>query len=198
MDFRDDRMHDCHRRSRVLFPGWQRTWARRNRDRWYGKRREEDPLDVRVCKKEKTESKIEPEWIIALKSSLASTGLETPRHQRLSSREMQWTTVESCLLANGSSDLRWTLLFKPLSGENPITKFSRLPHLAKSYFVDELAARKYCEAEQRREQAVQSRRILGKRNIRQQGPYCYIFVGGTVFWTLVCFARLLYFFVFLL
>ncbi|CAM9995744.1 unnamed protein product [Ascophyllum nodosum] len=65
------------------------------------------PLDARVCMDERTEGKIEP-GRGELKSLSAGTGLEVPGQQRLSSRVIQRTTVDDCLLVDGSSDLEET------------------------------------------------------------------------------------------
>ena len=47
---------------------------------------------------------MKPEWIV-LESSLAGTHLKASGQQRLSSRKMQRTTADRCLLPDGNSDM---------------------------------------------------------------------------------------------
>ena len=58
----------------------------------------------KVCMEESTESKMEPE-LGELELSSAGTGLEATGQQCLSNWEMERTTVDGCLLVDGSSDL---------------------------------------------------------------------------------------------
>ena len=78
-----------------------------------GKRRGEPP-DVRVCREGEIEGNIKSERIVL--ESLAGTGLEASRQQRLSSRVIQRATAGSCSLADGSSNFGKPFLFKPLLG----------------------------------------------------------------------------------
>ena len=68
------------------------------------------PLDVRACMDKRTEGKMEPERG-ELESLSVGTGLEAPGQQRLSTWEMQRTTVDDCSLVDGSSDLRENTYF---------------------------------------------------------------------------------------
>ena len=83
-----------------------------------GKRRK-IPLDIHICKEERVEGKVEPEWR-TLKSQRAGTVVEAPGQPRLSSRGMQKTTVDWCTHADGSSEPGEFPFFKPLSESNPI------------------------------------------------------------------------------
>ena len=73
------------------------------------------PLDAHVCYEGEIEGKIKPGWI-ALEPSLTGTDLKSSRQQRLSSWKIQRNTADSCLLADGSSDLREPFPLKPLLG----------------------------------------------------------------------------------
>ena len=70
-----------------------------------------------------------------LEPSSAGTGFETPGHQCLLNWEMKRTTVDGCLLVDGTSHLGGHFFFweNPLSERRPIVKLQHcLPH-QKSY-----------------------------------------------------------------
>ena len=60
--------------------------------------------DVRVCMEENTKGRMDPEPL-ELESSSAGTDFETPGQQCLLNWEMDRTTVDGCLLVDGTSDL---------------------------------------------------------------------------------------------
>ena len=70
--------------------------------------------NVRVCKEEEIEGKIEPERR-ALKSQRAGTSPEVPGQLCLSSKERQRTIVDGCSLADCSSDLGRAVYFQSVN-----------------------------------------------------------------------------------
>ena len=77
---------------------------------------------VCVWKEEDIKGKMKPERI-DLESSLAGTGLEAPGQKRLSRRGMQRTTDDSCLHADGSSDLGGTIFLQAIKPDNQSSLF---------------------------------------------------------------------------
>ena len=67
-------------------------------------------FDVRICTEELIEGKMEPE-LGELESSSAGMSLEAPGQQCLSNWEMERTTVDGCLLVDGSLPLGETTFF---------------------------------------------------------------------------------------
>ena len=93
-------------------------------------------FDVSACMEEKNEGKMEPE-LGELESSSAGTGLGAPRQQCLSNWEMERTTVDRCLLVDGSSDLGETTfsLEKLVIGTQPDSQNSTSFALSKTVFL---------------------------------------------------------------
>ena len=87
--------------------------------------RGETPLQE-VFGKGMIKSTTEPGWR-AFKSQRACMGVEAPGQKYLSSGEMQQTSIDGCMHADCSSELRGVFFFKPLSYETPFP--SGLPPL---------------------------------------------------------------------
>ena len=96
-----------------------------------GHKQGELPLIQVSGEQEEIKGKIEPVRRISLELLLASTGLEAPGHQSLLSREIQRTTVDSCSLADGSSELGETIFHQTVAVIKP-KKVHQPPHLAKT------------------------------------------------------------------
>ena len=60
-------------------------------------------VDASICLEERVESKMEPE-LGELESPSAGTGVKAPEQQCLSNWEIEGTTVNGCLLVDGSSN----------------------------------------------------------------------------------------------
>ena len=120
--------------------------------------------------------------LIALESSLAGSG---PRSTRtVSNREMQRITVDDCSHADGSSELGGTISLQVVVEVKSDNQTSPRHILQDRHVVGGLATREVDRARKRIEEAVRSRRIMGRRTARQTATVLLSSAGGTRFWML--------------
>ena len=95
-------------------------------------------------------------------SSLAGTGVKGPRKLHLSGRDMQTVTVDSYIHVDRKSELEEAFFLQAAIEIKPEEYFTNHRLRRHRGFDDRMSAREGSGARQRREQVVQSRRIMGK------------------------------------